>query len=224
MHRFYEVPGSPASIETFLAAHVPKGGVEGGESFSGDVLSNSTAFPANGPHIYLRQLAYTVTSRNSSSSWLRIDSQVTWVPSRSSSEVVKGAASAIAIAYKSVDLDGSSGATKVEVSDGRLTDLLGALNSLPLGPQNSCVEDLTGFNLTIAMKNGGTVEVSNGFCGGSSDLVSVQAGNANETQYSLSDTSCALIKEVVSLFGSTPITGTTDALHSCETWVKDPVT
>jgi hypothetical protein len=223
MHRFYIVPGAPASVEEFLATHIPKGGVEGGEGFGGAVISNTTDFPANGPHIYLRQLAYSMTSRNASSSWLRIDSVITWVPSRSSSQVVSGAASATATGYKEVDLDGSRGATKVDVSGSRLTDLLSALNSLPLGPQNSCVEDLTGFNLTIALKNGGTIEVDNGFCGGPSDVVSVQKGNLTETRYSLSDTSCALIKDVVSLFGSAPISGTRNALHSCDVWIRHPV-
>jgi hypothetical protein len=223
MHRFYLVPGSPTTVEEFLATHVPKGGVEGGEGFGGAIISNTTDFPANGPHIYLRELAYSMRSRNASSSWLRIDSVITWVPSRSSSQVVSGAASATAIGYKNVDLDGSSGATKIDVFGSRLTDLLSALNSLPLGPQNDCVEDLSGFSLTIALKNDGTIEVSNGFCGGPSDLVSVQKGNLTETRYSLSDTSCALIKEVVSLFGSAPISGTRNALHSCKEWIRHPV-
>jgi hypothetical protein len=223
MHRFYVVPGSPSSVEAFLATHIPKSGVEGGEGIGGVVITNSTDFPANGPRIYLRQLAYSMATRNASSSWLRIDSVIISVPRRSASQAVSGAASATATSYKSVNLDGSRGATKVDVSGSGLTDLLSALNSLPLGPQNDCVEDLTGFNLNIALKNGDTVDVYNGFCGGPTDLVSVQKGNLTESRYSLSDTSCTLIKDVVSLFGSAPIAGTRNALHSCETWMRHPV-
>jgi hypothetical protein len=223
VHRYFVVPGSPASVEEFLVTHVPKGGVEGGELDSGAILSNTTAFPANGPHIYLRQLAYTMTSRNASSSWLRIDGQIMWVPSRSSSQVVTGAASATVIGYKSVALDGSSGPTKVHVSGSKLTALLRALNSLPLGPQNGCMEDPTGFNLKIALKDGVTIQVYNGSCGGPTDVVSTQAGNIIRTRYSLSDTSCALVKTVVSLFGSAPVSGTRDVLDNCESWIKHPV-
>jgi hypothetical protein len=223
MHRFYEVPGTPSSVEEFLATHVPKGGVEGQEGQGGAVLENSTAFPANGPHIYLRQLAYSITSRNASTSWLRIDSLVTWVPSRSSSQVLTGALSASATGYRSVGFSGSSGATKVHVSGRNLTHLLHALNSLPLGPQFGCEDELNGFLLHVELKNGVTVQVYNNFCGGPSDLVAYQIGNTPSTRYFLSDTSCALVKDVVSLFGSAPVAGTRNALRSCEAWVKHPV-
>lgn len=223
LHRYFVVPGSPASVEEFLVTHVPKGGVEGGEINSGAIISNTTGFPANGPHVYLRQLAYSMTSRNASSSWLRIDSQITWVPSRTPSQVVTGAVSATAIGYKSVDLAGSSGATKVYVSGRKLTALLHALNSLPLGPQIGCMDDLIGIDLKILLKRGVAIQVYNGSCAGQYDSVSTQAGNLNETLYSLSDTSCALIKEVVSLFGNAPVTGTREALHNCEAWIKHPV-
>jgi hypothetical protein len=223
MHRFYLVLGSPASVEEFIATHVPMGGVDGGEAQGGSVLENTTEFPANGPHIYLRQLAYSITARNASSSWLRIDGQVTWVPSRASSQVVAGAISATVTGYKSVGLSGSTGATKVHVSGGNLTHLIRSLNSLPLGPQFGCVEELTGFVLQITLRNGVTVEVYNNFCGGPSDLVSYQKGRIQGTRYFLSDTSCALLKDVVSLFGGATIKGTREALRSCQAWIKHPV-
>jgi hypothetical protein len=224
MHRFFVVPGSPTSVEAFIAAHVPKGGVEGGEAFSGALLTNSTNFPANGPHIYLRELGYTIAAKNSSSTWLRIDSAILWVPSRTASQVVPSAVSATATGYKSVNLDGSVGPTTHDVSGRQLSDLLGVINSLPLGPQNDCVEDPIGFTLKMTLKDYGTVEVDSGFCGGPSDRVMItQLGNTNETQFSLSDTSCTLIKEVVSLFVRAPVQGTRDMLQNCESWVKHPV-
>lgn len=222
-HRFYVVPGSPSTVERFLAAHVPKGGVESGEGSSGAFLSNTTAFAANGPHVYLRQLAYTTTARNATSSWLRIDSDIIWVPSRSSSQTVTNAVSASVTGYKSVALDGSSGATKVSVTGQKLVDLVGVLNSLPLGPQNSCMEDLTGFTLAITLKRGVVVQVYSGFCGGPSDVVFALAGRAKEVRYSLADTSCALVKDVVSLFGRTHVLGTSGALRSCQAWRRNPV-
>ena len=223
MHRIYAVPGTPASVEEFLATHVPRGGVEGGEGSSGAILTNTTDFPANGPHIYFRQLAYATTSRNASSSWLRIDSQIVWVPSRSSSQLVTGAVSGTMTGYTTVGLSGSSGATTVRVAGNKLTSLLRVLNSLPLGPPSRCMEALTGFVLTISLKSGADLHVYNDFCGGPLELVSTQTGNLNETRYSLSDTSCSLIKEVVSLFGHAPVRGTRVAVHSCEVWTAHPV-
>jgi hypothetical protein len=229
MHRYYVVAGTPAAAEKFLATHIPKGGVGGGEgtSYSNngpEVLSTSTAFPANGPHVYLRQLGYSMTAKSSTSSWLRVDSQVVWVPSRTSAQKVTGAVSATVTAYKSVGLFGSSGGTKIHVSGNKLATLLRTFNSLPLGPQNSCMEDITGFGLTVTLKSGSTFQVYNSFCGGPSDTVFTQAGNlSGSPRYVLADTSCSLIKDVVSLFGKVAIPGTRSALHSCEQWVKHPV-
>jgi hypothetical protein len=222
-HRYYVVPGTPAFVEEFLATHVPKGGVEGGEGSSGSALWISTAFPANGPHLYLRQLAYSMTARNASTSWLRIDSQIVWVPRRSSSQFVTKGVVATATGYKSVGLSGSSGPTKVKVTGTKLSTLLRAINSLPLGPQNACMEGLTGFDLKIYLKTGVTLQIYNGFCGGPFDTVSAQVGNRTDTRYSLADTSCSLFKDVVSLFGTAPIPGTRGALRNCEAWIKRPV-
>jgi hypothetical protein len=223
MHRYYVVPGSPSSVEAFLAAHVPKGGTEGGKGFSGATLWNTTVFPADGPHVYVRQLAYTMTSRNSSSTWLRVDSQVVWVPSRASSQLITQAVSATATGYKSVALDGSSGPFTVRVTGSRLRALIRALNALPLGPQNGCMEELTGFSLTITLNDGASVLVSNGSCGGPSEYVSTVKGGVSGHGYSLSDTSCSLIKQVTSLFGGASVNGTREALRACETWIKHPV-
>ncbi len=177
MHRYYVVPGSPSRVEEFLAAHVPEGGVEGGEGSSGPIVWNTTAFAANGPHVYLRQLAYTTTARNATSSWLRVDSQIVWIPSRTHSQFVTSAVSAIVTGYKDVALDGSSGATTTTVSGERLRALVSALNSLPLGPQNSCMEELNGFTLAITLKGGVVVQVYSGSCGDPSDYVSRTRGH-----------------------------------------------
>ncbi|MGB8197359.1 MAG: hypothetical protein WCF25_10180 [Acidimicrobiales bacterium] len=223
MHRFYVVPGSPTSIQSFLASHVPKGGVNDFEGSSGAILLNSTEFPANGPHVYLRELTYTVASRNSTSSWLRVQSDVEWYPSRISSQLVTGAESATVVGYKTVALYGSTGATTAHISGEKLTRLLHVFNSLPLGPQSDCAESLTGFELTINLGLGGTVQVRNDFCGGPTNLVFARAGTPSGPRYSLSDTSCALIKEVVSLFGDTPPKGTRASLRDCQNWIEHRV-
>jgi hypothetical protein len=223
IHRYYVVPGSPSSVESFLAAHVPKGGTQGGEGSSGAILWSSTAFPADGPHVYVRQLAYSMTSRNTSSTWLRVDSQIVWIPSRSSSQFIAKAVSATVTGYQRVGLDGSSGANKVHVAGAKLTALIRTLNALPLGPQNGCMEELIGFNLTITLHDRSTIDVSNGFCGDPSEYVSTLKGDVSGPRYSLSDTSCALIKQVVTLFDKASVTGTRDALRACETWIRHPV-
>jgi hypothetical protein len=221
MHRFYIVPGSPTSVQSFLASHVPKGGVDLFEGSSGATLLNSTEFPANGPHVYLRELTYTMTSRNATSSWLRVQSDVEWYPSRISSQLVTGAESATVVGYKTVALYGSTGATTVRIAGEKLSRLLRAFNALPLGPQSDCAEELTGFTLTIDVGFGVTIQVDNDFCGGPTEMV--LARSPRGPRYSLADTSCALIKEVVSLLANAPVKGTRTSLRDCETWVKHPV-
>jgi hypothetical protein len=85
------------------------------------------------------------------------------------------------------------------------------------------MDNFIGFDLTIDLKDGVALQVYNASCGAQYDAVSTQAGNQMKTYYTLSDTSCALIKEVVSLFGSAPITGSREALHNCEAWIRHPV-
>jgi hypothetical protein len=161
-----------------------------------------------------------MTRRSSSTSWLRIDSQVVWVPSRTSSQVVSGAVSAIVTGYKMTGLSGSSGDVTLHVSGRKLAKLLRVFNSLPLGPQSECMESLNGFDIAFKLSNGARIEVTNGFCAGSFDAVSAQAGNLNDVRYVLSDDSCALFKDAVSLFSGVSAPGTSAALHDCETWSR----
>jgi hypothetical protein len=123
--------------------------------------------------------------------------------------------------YKSVALSGSMGDVKIKVVGRNLTTLIRRLNSLPIGPQANCMESLNGFSVDITLRNGAHVQVYNGFCAGPSDAVLSLAGHVNETRYTLYDRSCALIKDVVALFGSASVAGTRAALHTCETWTKN---
>jgi hypothetical protein len=225
-HRYFVVPGPPTALENFLTTHVPKGGRYDSSadtsttSGGAGVISIVITFPANGPHVYLRQLAYSMTKRNSSTSWLRIDSQVVWLPLRSASQIVSGAVSATVTGYKTVGLMGSRGDVRLHLSGQRLTALVRELNALPLGPRSECMEGLDGFNVSITLSNGGRLEVVNGYCAGATDSVSARAGNLNEVNYVLSDRSCSFIKYVGSLFAARSVPGTSGALRQCETWSK----
>lgn len=226
LHRYYVVMGPPTAVESFLTTHLPKGahydGSTGTSSSSNGngIISITFTFRANGPHSYLKQLAYSMTKRNASTSWLRIDSQVVWIPARTSNQIIKGAVSATVTGYKSAGLMGSSGDVRLSVSGKRLVTLMREFNSLPLGPQNGCMETLNGFTIAITLKDGAHLQVFNGYCAGSYDTVSEQAGNSHETRFVLSVDSCTFAKYVVSLFVSKSVPGTSEALKSCETWAK----
>jgi len=225
-HQYYVVPGSPGALEGFLTRHLPVGG-----SFDGSVGTSSSSngspvtsiaitFRANGPHLYLKQLAYSMTRRTSSTTWLRIDSQIVWVPRRTQSETVSTPVSATVTAYERTALSGNSGDVRINLAGRTLTKLIDEFNALPLGPSNRCMEDLGGFTLSLTLKSGEHVQISNGFCGGSFDTVASPTSSLNVADYEVSDHSCDFMRAVVSLFNATPAAGTRAALHQCEVWSK----
>jgi len=224
LHRFYVVPGPPTAVETFLTHHLPRGGHYDGSTDTTNtsdgtgIISITITYPASGPHVYLRQLAYSMTRRTSSTSWLRVDAQVVWIPSRTPSQVLSGVVAATVTGYKDVGLMGSSGDVTLHVTGRKLSTLLGAFNSLPLGPRNECVESLNGFNITFSLKDGARLDVTNGLCAGSFEAVSTSAGATSPTSYVLADDSCTFINDVTSLFAGSSVAGTRNALKQCEQW------
>jgi hypothetical protein len=225
-HRYYIVPGPPTGVEKFLTTHIPKGGSFGGSvgtsssSNGPTVTSLAITYRANGPHLYLKQLAYSMTQRTSSTSWLRIDSQIVWIPSRTQSETVSDPVSAKLTGYKVTALSGNSGDVRINLSGRTLTKLIDDFNALPLGPTNLCMEDLGGFTMSLTLESGEHVQISNGFCAGSFDEVSSPTSNLNHTFYEVSDHSCGFMRAVVSLLAATPAAGSRAALHQCEVWSK----
>jgi hypothetical protein len=225
-HRYYIVPGTPTAIERYLTTHIPEGGSydgSAGTSTSGTsapIDSIAITFPANGPHLYLKQLAYSLTQKTSTTSWLRIDGQIVWVPSRSASQKIPAANSATITGFEKTALSGTSGPVKIQLSGKKLTRLIAELNSLPLGPENRCMENLTGFTILLHLKSGTRLQIDNGFCVGAFDSVSTITGNENGVDYSLADPSCHLIDDVVSLFASTSVQGTHEASSGCNSWSK----
>lgn len=224
-HRYYIVPGSPARVEKFLTSHIPSGGsFDGsvGKSSSNDsppVLSIAITYRTNGPHLYLKQLAYSMTRRTSSTSWLRVDSQIGWVPSRSTSQMISHPVAAVVTGYKVTALSGSRGDVRVDLAGTALAKLIKKFNALPLGPNNLCMEDLGGFSITLTLQNGERLQIFNGFCAGSFDSVSLPTGSST-TSYRVSDRTCSFMRAVVSLFPATSVPGSRSALHSCEVWSK----
>jgi hypothetical protein len=228
-HHYYIVPGPPTALEKFLTTHLPKGGSYGGSTDTTNtsdgtgIISIAIDFSAKGPHVYLKRLAYSMTRRTPSTSWLRIDSQIVWVPSRTAAQSVTGAVSATVTGYKTTALSGSGGDVRIHLSEENLVRLVHQFNALPLGPTNQCMESLTGFRVTIALKSGQRLVVVNGFCGGASESVSSPGGNPNDVGYVLSDHSCNFIRSVASLFSANSVPGTRQALDQCVTWSKSSV-
>ncbi|MGA2968232.1 MAG: hypothetical protein ABSE75_00320 [Acidimicrobiales bacterium] len=223
-HRYYIVPGTPTSVEEFLSTHIPNGGRFDGKGVNGSsdappVYSMTIAYRANGPHIYLKQLAYSMTRRTSSTSWLRVDSQIVWVPRRTKSEMISHPVSAIVTGYKVTALSGSRGNVRVDLAGSALTTLIDRFNTLPLGPNNLCMEDLGGFSIALTLRDGEHLQIFNGFCAGSFDSVSAPTGNP-KFGYRVSDRSCSFMRAVVGLFPAASVPGSRSALHSCEVWSK----
>jgi hypothetical protein len=225
LHHYYAVKGSPTSIEKFLTTHLPVGGTYDGSSgvSSGPnktIYSFTITFPANGPHLYLKQLAYSTDIRNSTSSWLRIDSQIVWLPSRSADQIVPPALSATVTGYKTVSLMGSTGPSTVSVTGKKLSSLVSALNALPLGPTERCVETTTAFQLTITLRNGKKLHDSSTFCGFPEDAISFSSATF-AASYELADTSCTVMSDVAALFKNGTAVGTRTSLSDCRAWAKD---
>jgi hypothetical protein len=224
-HRYYIVPGTPTSVEKFLTSHIPAGGsYDGsvGKSSTNDsppVLSIAITYRTNGPNLYLKQLAYSMTRRTSSTSWLRVDSQIIWVPSRNKSQMISHPVSAVVTGYKLTALSGSRGNVRVDLAGSALAKLIDKFNALPLGPINNCMEDLGGFSIALSLKGGQHLQIYNGYCAGSFDIVSAPTGNP-KFGYQVSDRSCSFMRAVVSLFPGASVPGSRSALHSCEVWSK----
>jgi hypothetical protein len=225
-HRYYIVPGTPAAIEKYLTTHIPKGGSYDGSAGtstsanSAPVDSIAIIFPASGPHVYLKQLAYSFTPKTSTTSWLRVDGQIVWVPSRSARQKVPAARSATVTGYEKTALSGTSGAVNIKLSGKKLTQLIAEFNALPLGPENRCMENLTGFSISLRLKDGTHLQIDNGFCAGAFDSVSKITGAKSGVDYTLSDPSCHFIDDVVALFASMSVKGTHEALSGCHSWSK----
>ncbi len=225
-HHYYIVPGPPTAVEAILTTHIPKGGsydgsVDTTNSNNGlGIISIAITYRANGPHVYLKQLAYSMTKRTSSTSWLRIDSQIAWVPGRTTSEKISTPISATVTGYKVTALSGNSGDVRINLSGRKLTKLVNEFNALPLGPTDACMEDSSGFTISLTLRNGEQLQIFNGFCVGPFDEVIPPAGNLNGVRYRVSDHSCDFMRVVVSLFPATSAAGTHTALHSCEAWLK----
>jgi hypothetical protein len=160
-----------------------------------------------------------MTRRTSSTSWLRVDSQIVWVPSRKKSQLISHPVSAVVTGYKVTALSGSRGNVRVDLAGTALTKLIEQFNTLPLGPNNLCMEDLGGFSITLTLKNGEHIQIFNGFCAGSFDSVSAPTGNP-KFGYRVSDRSCGFMRAVVALFPTASVPGSQSALHSCEVWSK----
>jgi hypothetical protein len=220
-HHFYIVPGPPSSIESFLSSHVPTGATFGGEGTSSsstgpEILSTAFIFAANGPHLYLKQLSYSMTERTATTSWLRVDSQVVWIPSRGALDKITGVVSATATGYETTSLMGSTGAVSVRLDTAQLDQLLRTVNTLPLAPTSVCMENVNAFQVTLRLKDGATMRIYNGDCNGFFESVSLLSGATATHTFTLSDRSCGLIAIVSSLFGAHTAKGTYTALHYCE--------
>lgn len=228
-HHIYIVPGPPTAVETFLTKHIPKGGHYDGSTGTSStnngigIISIAFTYPADGPHVYLKQLAYSMTKRNSSTSWLRVDSQIVWVPNRSSNQKVTPAISASVTGYQKSALSGTSGDVTIPVSGKKLTKLVAELNALPLGPESRCMENLAGFTISLRLKNGTRLQVDNGFCAGAFETVTTRTANTYKIDYTLSDPSCRFIDDVVSLFASKSVKGTHEALSGCTSWSRSEI-
>jgi hypothetical protein len=157
-----------------------------------------------------------MTERNATTSWLRVDSQIVWIPSRGALDKITGVVAASATGYATTSLMGSTGAVSVTLDTAQVDQLVRTLNALPLAPTNVCMENVNAFQVTLRLKDGAKLRIYNGDCNGYFESVSSMSGSTSRHTFTLSDRSCALIGEVSGLFPATAAKGTHTALHYCE--------
>lgn len=154
VHRLYLLDESMDAVESYLKAHVPKDATQlgyGSDDYPSGVslLSLWYDLPVSGPHDYLAELSYLSVDTGSGAE-LRVDAEVVWEPNRPADERAPGNGVVEVTAYSKASLrSGSSGPVTVTVTGARARALLGALNALPLGPRQSCMEDSLLFKLVV---------------------------------------------------------------------------
>jgi|GEM_PF-2246233 len=214
-HEYVQVPLNTRQLTAFLESHLPSGSTLGSTGTAFDKRNYSDleiSFPVSGPRVYLKIIEETWTARTATSSWLRIDADVAQVGTRTSTETIEGPSKAIVTGYATTTFqNGSQGPSSITITGAPLGTVISTFDALPLGPTNSCMEEIEPFTMTVTLANGANVRVTEIECGG--HVVLVKTGT---TQYYLSDNNCTLLAAIVNVLPPGGSVATRNALSACE--------
>jgi hypothetical protein len=214
-HEYVQVPLSNGQLTAFLESHLPSGSTLGSTGTAFDKRNYSDleiSFPANGPRVYLKIVDETWTARTANSSWLRVDADVAQVGERTSAETIEAPSKAIVTGYATTTYqNGSQGPSSITITGAPLGTVISTFDALPLGPTNSCMEEIVPLTMTVTLSNGAKVQVTEIECGGHTVLV-----KTGTTQYYLSDNDCKLLAAAVNVLPPGGSTATRNALSGCE--------
>jgi len=182
VHRFFAVAQSPATLSSYLVAHVPDGMTSFGTGqLSGpdqptelDVSYLARPVPAG---IYSAQVVLTIAPDSSGGSHLRADAQVIWYPPRTAAEYVDPARYHVLTMTVSVAGQKPRTIHKVVTSQADIARLAAALNRSPAEPPVgfSCPAIFVTYQLDLSVSRHArpaVVIVANSIsCGGTSITV-----------------------------------------------------
>jgi hypothetical protein len=217
LYRLYVVDEPPSAVESFIAAHLPKGATVSGTGTLGNPQGSADGFevsmPTSGPNQNYAELVYALVADGVQACEFRVDAQVIWVPDRSADDLLP--------AYDSVEVTGfsqtslaneSSGPVSIELSRTQADALRTVINSLPLAPPPACMEDSLLYKIAFRPS---TVATHSFELDGYECVETVLVFEDGKALPPLSDASCSLLHAVVSLLPDGQAGGTRSAAAGC---------
>jgi hypothetical protein len=221
LHRLYLLDEPPASVESYIEAHLPKGAnVTSNETNSGP-MGTATGFvvslSTSGPHEYLAQLAYDLVPVGATNDTeLRVDSQTVWLPSRSAGELAPAGDIVEVTGFSQTGFAyASSGPVTVRLDNAQATKLRAVFDSLQLGPaKTGCMESSLLYKVTFRPAAGpaSSFEADGWGC----DREATVTGHGKRMS-PLYDKNCSLLRDVIEVLPSHRAEGTRDSLGRCRT-------
>lgn len=215
IHQVYLVPFqlSQRAVTGQLppGAKVTTSGSGGGPQ--GSDTSFVVAMPTLGPHEYLAQIVYTMTTVGVRE-LLRVDAQVVWVPSRPAAEAIPTPVTADVTGFNLISLASLAGAPvhsiTVRLGPGQSGRLAAVVDSLPRGAGVLCMEDAETYSITFLPLSGASpVTVTGHLCGSAVDI-----SVGGRSWPTLHDGRCLLLRAVSAVLPRSAA-GTHNAAKDC---------
>ena len=221
VHRLYLVDESPAFVESYIEAHLPRGAkvtsTGNASSPTGTASGVVVSLPISGPNEYLAQLAYDLAPiGGTSDTELRVDAQTVWLPSRSAGELAPGGGVVEVTGFSQTSPAGaSSGPVTVRLDSTQARRLRAVLDALPLGPPaEGCHENSLLYRIIFRPAAGAasSFEADGWAC-----PAAVVVTEHGRKMAPLHDTDCSLLHAVVDVLPAHQANGTRYASAGCRT-------
>jgi PASTA domain len=215
VHRLYLVPGTRATVASYILRHLPRGGsANQGNMIQTDPVSYDAEFipvtmPAAGANEDVATLLYAFAADGPGIQELRIDAQTVSTPNRTAASKAAPTGRVVVTGYGVSSLAfGSSHPVTVTLTGVRAEHLRAIFDRLGLGQAGGCMEYSEFFSLRFFDHGSRVLTATDGSCG----TLSVSIGR---TGVGLSDPHCALLGVVVSNLPAGSGAATRSALQGC---------